>query len=84
MKPTITFEEKIYPIRFVRLNNKEFRIGTMSLQNALIPVDEFVNPEAEDIDCFIFAYVEDDEIALPAKKFKEAVLNACQLKEEDI
>lgn len=85
MKGKLTFNGVKYPIRYVVINHKELKIGTTSLFNVILPdVGEYADPKAEDIDSTIFAYVEDFEINLPKKKFKEAVFNACQLNETDI
>ena len=84
MERKITFKGKRYPIRYIRINGKDLRIGTTSLWNAIRPVNEIVTLDSEDLDSTFFVYVEDNEISLPEEQFKQAVLNVCLLEENEI
>lgn len=70
----VEFEGKTYPVREVHIKSFGDRyIATKTLENILMPNDEYASDDARDLDERIFFYVEDKYINYDDKKLAKYV-----------
>ncbi len=79
---SIAFENKEYPLRFVKITfdgeTSVEPVSTLSLEEKLMTkdFDDWVSKEAEYVDEQIFFYVHDEEINLPDSEIRKIIEEA--------